>query len=71
MFNIADLIVIIIVGLTTFIGYKKGFVKTAFGMASFIVALFLAVTFYKPMANVLSEKTGRLCRDSHRRFLCR
>lgn len=58
MFNIVDLIVVIIIGLTTFIGYKRGFVKTAFGMASFIVALVLAITLYKPVAVVLADRTG-------------
>ncbi len=58
MFNIVDLIVLIIIGVTTFIGYKRGFVKTAFGMLSFIVALALATSLYKPIASMLAERTG-------------
>ena len=58
MFNVVDLIVVIIIGLMAFIGYKRGFVKTAFGMLSFIVAVILAIVFYKSFAGVLSEKTG-------------
>ena len=58
MFNIADLIVVLIVLITAFIGYKRGFVKTAFGMVSFLVAIILSFSLYKPVANILSEKTG-------------
>ncbi|MBR1373708.1 CvpA family protein [bacterium] len=58
MFNIADLIVVLIVAAMAFLGYKRGFVKTAFGMLSFIAALVLAVCFYKVVAAKLTENTG-------------
>lgn len=57
MFNIADLIVLLLVGVTTFIGYKRGFVKTAFGMLSFLIAVIIATTFYKLLATQLINNT--------------
>lgn len=58
MFNIADIIVIAIILITTFIGYKKGFVKTGFGMLSFFIAIALTFMFYKPVMSLIKEKTN-------------
>ncbi len=58
MFNFADFIGIILILITTFVGYKRGFVKTAFGMLSFIIAIILSVTLYKSVAMKLAENTG-------------
>ena len=58
MFNVSDLIVIIIIGLTALVGYKKGFIKTAFGFASFFVALILTIILYKPVMGIIKENTG-------------
>ena len=41
MFNISDLIVILIIALAAFLVYKKGFIKTSFRLASFIVEIIL------------------------------
>lgn len=58
MFNLADLIVIIVVGLSSFISYKKGFTKTFIKLISFFVAIILALLLYKPVAVFLKENTG-------------
>lgn len=58
MFNIADIIVIVIILITTFMGYKKGFVKTGFGILSFFIAIALTFMFYKPVMSLIKEKTN-------------
>lgn len=58
MFNISDLIVILIIALAAFLGYKKGFIKTSFRLASFIVAIILSMILYKPVAAYIKENTG-------------
>lgn len=57
MFNLIDVIVIAVLFLSAFIGYKRGFVKTIIGFASFFVALGVAMMFYKPLGIILTEKT--------------
>ena len=41
-----DLIVLAIIALSTFIGYKKGLIKVAFGLISFILAIALSVVLF-------------------------
>lgn len=57
MFNIADIIVIAIIALAGFLGYKKGFVKTGFGFVSFFIALAITFMFYKPVMSIIRENT--------------
>ena len=52
-----DLIVIAIIALSTFIGYKKGLIKVAFGLVSFILAIILSVVLYKPVSNFIIDYT--------------
>ena len=52
-----DLIVLAIIALSTFIGYKKGLIKVAFGLVSFILALTLSVVLYKPVSNFIINYT--------------
>lgn len=58
MFNIADLIVVILILLAVFKGYKKGFIKTGLGVLSFFVAIVITFMFYKPVMNFMRENTG-------------
>lgn len=58
MFNIADLIVIIIIGFAIFRGYKRGFIKTGFGILSFFISIVITFMFYKPVMNIIKENTG-------------
>lgn len=58
MFNLADIIVLAIIILSAFIGYKRGAVKTIFKIISFFVALALAFMLYKPVAVYLTENTS-------------
>lgn len=52
-----DLIVLAIIALSTFIGYKKGLIKVAFGLVSFILAIVISVLLYKPVSNFVIEYT--------------
>ena len=58
MFNFIDIIVIAVIALSTFIGYKRGFVKTVISLLSFVIAIGIALAFYKPLAVILTEETG-------------
>ena len=57
MFNLIDVVVILIILLSAFIGYKRGFVKTIISLFSFFIAIGVAVMFYKPLAVILTENT--------------
>lgn len=54
---IIDLIIVAIVLLFTFLGYKRGLVKLAIKLCTFFVAIILAFVLYKPMANFVVENT--------------
>ena len=54
---LVDLIILAIIALSTFIGYKKGLIKVAFGLISFILALALSVVLYKPISNFIINYT--------------
>lgn len=54
---IADLIIIIIIALCTFVGYKRGLIKVAIKLLSFIIAIIIALTLYKPTANYIIQNT--------------
>ena len=58
MFNLIDIIVLAIILISAFVGYKRGFVKTAVGLVAFFVAIGLSLMFYKPLAVILTEKTS-------------
>ena len=53
-----DLIVLAIIGLFTFIGYKKGLIKVAFGLVSFILAIAISIVIYKPVSNFIINYTS-------------
>ena len=53
-----DLIVILIIALFTFIGYKQGLVKIAIKVLAFFIALFIAVSLYKVVGNLIINNTN-------------
>lgn len=55
---IIDLIIIAIVLLFTFLGYKRGLIKLAIKLCTFIIAIIIAFMFYKPIAGVIIANTG-------------
>ncbi len=52
-----DLIIIGIVILFTFIGYKRGLVKIAFSLCTFFIALIIALILYKPISSLVINNT--------------
>jgi len=52
-----DLIVLAIIALSTFIGYKKGLIKVAFSLVSFVLAVVISVVLYKPVSNFIINYT--------------
>lgn len=55
---ILDLIIILVIALFTFIGYKQGLVKTAIKILSFFIALVVSIMFYKTVANIIINNTN-------------
>ena len=54
---IIDLIILALIILSVFLGYKKGLAKCLIKILSFIIAIIIAAIFYKPVANLVIEKT--------------
>lgn len=54
---IVDLIIVIVLLLFIFGGYKKGLTGSLMKLLSFIIAVVIALLIYKPVANMIIEKT--------------
>ncbi len=55
---ILDVIIILILALSAFLGYKKGLVTMVISLAGIIVAIILAISLQNSVAKFLIEKTG-------------
>lgn len=53
-----DVILLVIIALFVFIGYKQGLIKAAIKILSFAIAIIVAVALYKPVTDIVIEKTG-------------
>ncbi len=51
-----DIILIAILGLCIWRGYKRGFIRSIMGIISFIIALLCAWNFYAPLSDFYNEK---------------
>lgn len=54
---VLDLILILIIVLFTFIGYKQGLIKSAIKIASFFIAIIVALVLYKPVSTLVINNT--------------
>lgn len=54
---ILDLVIILVILLFTFLGYKKGLVKTAISILSFFIALIISIMLYKTVGNMIINNT--------------
>ena len=54
---IIDLIVLAIIALFTFIGYKQGLVKSAIKILSFFIAIVVTLILYKPVSSIIIKNT--------------
>lgn len=52
-----DLIVIGIILLSTFLGYKKGLIGVAFKIVSFVIAIVITLILYVPVSNLVINNT--------------
>lgn len=57
MFWIIDLIIIAILALCVFLGYKRGLAKCVIKIISFVLAIVIAFMFFKPVGNIIKDKT--------------
>ena len=55
---VVDLIIVIILILSLFVGYKQGLIKAAIKIASFFIAIAVALILYQPVANVIINNTN-------------
>lgn len=58
MWIIFDLLIIGIIGLSTFIGYKQGLVKALIKIFSFVIAIVISLILYKPVSNIVIKNTS-------------
>ena len=54
---ILDIILIAIIALSIFLGYKKGLIKVAVKLFAFIIAVVVTLVLYKPVSNLIIEQT--------------
>ena len=54
---VVDLIIVALMLLFIFLGYKKGLTGSLIKLLSFVIAIVLAVILYKPVGNVVIENT--------------
>ena len=55
---LVDIIILCVIALSTFIGYKKGLIKVAFGLISFLLAIIISLLLYKPISNFIINNTS-------------
>lgn len=54
---IFDIVLILIVMISTFIGYKKGLINVIFNLCAFIIALIITMFLYTPITNFVIDNT--------------
>lgn len=54
---IFDIIIIAIMVLSIYLGYRKGLVKIAVKLCAFLIAIIVSLLFYKPVSNIIIENT--------------
>lgn len=54
---IVDIILILILSLNIFIGYKKGLINVIFSILAFLIAIVLTFILYKPIAKIIIHNT--------------
>jgi len=52
-----DIIVILIIGLCTFVGYKKGLAKCLLKLVTTLIAIFIAIALYRPFVDFVVTNT--------------
>lgn len=52
-----DIILIALITLSIFLGYRKGLIKVAVKLFAFLIAVVVTLVLYKPVSNLIIEKT--------------
>ncbi len=52
-----DIILLVVMALGIYIGYRKGFIRTLFSMIGMLLAIILALVSYKTVVNMIIDKT--------------
>lgn len=52
-----DVLIVLIIGLCIFLGYKKGLAKCLLKLVTTLIALFLAIALYRPFVNFVVNNT--------------
>lgn len=55
---IVDFIIVAIILLSTFLAYRKGLVKLAIGLFTFVISVVLTFVLYQPISNLIINGTG-------------
>lgn len=55
-----DVIILAILGVCIFFGYKRGLIGVAFKILSFLVAILITILLYKPVANYIIDRSSLL-----------
>ena len=55
---IVDIIIIAILALSIFLGYKKGLVELGIGLCAGIIAIVIALVLYRPITNIVINTTN-------------
>lgn len=53
--NYVDLLVVAVLGISVFLGYKKGFLRTVAGFLSIVISLVLAMALQEPVSDALKN----------------
>lgn len=53
--NYIDLLMLILMIISVYFGWKKGFLKTLTGVLSIVISLIIAVTFYQPVEEYIKQ----------------
>ena len=54
---ILDIIILAIMALSIFWGYKRGLVRVAVKLCAFLIAVIVTLVFYKPVSNMIMDNT--------------
>ena len=54
---ILDIILLAILAISIFFGYKRGLVKVAVKLCAFLIAVIVTLVFYKPVSNMIIDNT--------------
>lgn len=55
---IVDIIIIAIIALSIFLGYRKGLIELAIKLCAFVIAIVITLILYKPVSNLIINTTS-------------